>query len=205
MAEGTVTKNKKADISTKNGKYSYKYVDIAQVHEYLEEIGARYYQYIERIDGEDYIYTVPIIDGKELPPRRGCKVVDATLVGTSNPAQQQGSAITYARRYSLLMAFGLATEDDDAQSLSKPKETKKAKPKATPEQEFFLPEEPTMPREITPEEVEALEQLIISVPARDSVDERIGKICSLYGVISLEFLTREQYDKLYKQLRGAMA
>ena len=201
MAEGTVKKNKSANT----GKYTYKYVDIAQVHEYLEELGYRYYQYIERIEGEDYIYTVPIIDGKELPPRRGCKVVDATLVGTSNPAQQQGSAITYARRYSLLMAFGLATEDDDAQSLSKPKETKKAKAKAAPEPEFFLPEEPTMAREITPEEVEALEQLIVSVPARDSVDERIGKICSLYGVISLEFLTREQYNKLFKQLRGAMA
>ena len=55
-------------------------------------------------------------------PVQGCKVVDATLMGVNNPAQQQGSALTYARRYSLLMAYGLATEDDDAQSLTKPKE-----------------------------------------------------------------------------------
>lgn len=119
----TLTKNQKADIPTKNGsKYSYQYVDIAQIHEYLESIGARYYQYIDRIDGDDYIITVPVIDGVEYSPRRGCRVVDATLMGVNNPAQQQGSALTYARRYSLLMAFGLATEDDDAASLTQKKE-----------------------------------------------------------------------------------
>jgi hypothetical protein len=67
--------------------------------------------------------TVPIIGGEEKAPRRGCRVVQATLQGVKNPAQEQGSALTYARRYSLLMAFGLATEDDDAASLTV-KETK---------------------------------------------------------------------------------
>lgn len=121
----SVKKNKTADI----GKYTYKYVDIAQIHAYLESLGVSYYQFIDRLDGDDYIMTVKIIDGKESEPIRGARVVDATLVGTNNPAQQQGSAITYARRYSLLMAFGLATEDDDAQSLSTPKEEKMASPK----------------------------------------------------------------------------
>ena len=73
--------------------------------------------------------TVKIINEEEKPALRGARVVDATLIGVNNPAQQQGSALTYARRYSLLMAFGLATEDDDAQSLSTEKEDKKATPK----------------------------------------------------------------------------
>ena len=108
--------------------YGYKYCELAQINEYLESIKTTYYQYVETdTNGNDYIYTVPIVDGKELPARRGCRVVTATLSGKSNPAQEQGSAITYARRYSLLMAFGLATEDDDAQSLTR------TEPKVDPE------------------------------------------------------------------------
>lgn len=128
--ETTVKKNQTATVKTRSGgEYSYKYVDIAQIHEYLDANGVSYYQYIDRVDGDDYIMTVKIIDGKEQTPLRGARVVDATLFGTDNPAQKQGSALTYARRYSLLMAFGLATEDDDAQSLSVEKEDKKASPK----------------------------------------------------------------------------
>lgn len=130
----TVTKNQTANV----GKYSYKYVDIAQIHAYLESIGASYYQYIDRLEGDDYIMTVKVIDGKESAPLRGCKVVDAKLIGTSNPAQEQGSAITYARRYSLLMAFGLATEDDDAQSLSKPKAKPRTEVKPMPEDSIIV-------------------------------------------------------------------
>lgn len=111
-----LVKNQKADV----GKYSYQYVDIAQIHEYLESIKATYIQQIKRIDNDDYIMTKRCFDGTwEEEWLQGCKVVDATLIGVKNPAQEQGSALTYARRYSLLMAFGLATEDNDAQSLGK--------------------------------------------------------------------------------------
>ena len=113
----TVAKNRTGQI----GHRTYAYVDIAQIHQFLNDINASYYQYIDRLDGDDYIMTVKIIDGKEMPPLRGARVVDAKLIGSDNLAQAQGSALTYARRYSLLMAFGLATEDDDAQSLAKPK------------------------------------------------------------------------------------
>ena len=107
----TINKNKDG--------YGYKYTDIAEIHRFLEENNMSYYQYIERIDQDDYIMTVKIIKGEEKPAIRGSRVVNATLSGIKNPAQEQGSALTYARRYSLLMAFGLATEDDDAQSLTK--------------------------------------------------------------------------------------
>lgn len=112
---------------TKQG-YGYKYTELSQINEYLEANKISYYQYVETDEsGTDYILTVPIVDGKELPARRGCRIVNAALSGKSNAAQEQGSAITYARRYSLLMAFGLATEDDDAQSLTR------TEPKVDPE------------------------------------------------------------------------
>ena len=181
---GTVSKNKTASA----GKYSYKYVDIAQIHEYLESINASYYQYTERIDGDDYIMTVKIINGEEQKPLRGARVVQATLMGVQNPAQQQGSALTYARRYSLLMAFGLATEDDDAQSLTrKPQKVETAV---------------KTPIHITPEEEFQLEQLIVAFPAEDPVEERIKKICKANHVESLGDLTKTQYDSLIKQLGG---
>lgn len=121
MAETTLTKNQKADIPTKNGgKYSYQYVDIAQIHEYLEQNNMRYIQQIKRIENDDYVMTLRYVNGEwEKEWLQGARVVQATLMGNNNPAQEQGSALTYARRYSLLMAFGLATEDDDANSLNK--------------------------------------------------------------------------------------
>ncbi len=116
--ETKIKKNQTADV----GKYSYKYTDLAQIHDYLESINSRYIQKIERIDGSDYIFTKRCFNDKwEDEWIQGCRVAEATLVGVKNPAQEQGSAISYARRYSILLCYGLCTEDDDAQSLSIPK------------------------------------------------------------------------------------
>ena len=109
MAEKTtVSKNKTAAV----GKYSYKYTDLAQIHEEMERQGLRYFQHIETENGVDYmVTTLTNVDGEIFRTCRGCRVVDAN---GQNPTQEHGKAITYARRYSLLMALGWATDDDDA-------------------------------------------------------------------------------------------
>ena len=110
MAKTNIKKNAKG--------YGYTYTDLAQIHNELEAQGMTYYQYIENIDGVDYIMTVINKDGLDLPPRRGCRIVEAKLSGKENPVQAYGASLTYSRRYSLLMALGWATTDDDAACLT---------------------------------------------------------------------------------------
>lgn len=166
----TVSKNKEG--------YGYKYTDLAQIHEYLEQNNMRYYQYVETIDGKDYIMTVPIIKGVEQKPRRGVQIVDAVLNGIKNPAQEQGSATTYARRYSLLMAFGLATEDDDGQALTKKQnnETKKT-------------------NKVTETEAKSIYSLMM----RKGVDVSTN-LKKIFGISNTNELTKEQFAQLVKKL-----
>ena len=99
--------------------YSYRYVELADINKYCEENDIRYWQEIEtcELNLKDYMITYLSKDG-EVTRHRGCEVVEARLSGINNPVQAYGSSLTYCRRYSLLMALGLATEDDDGASLS---------------------------------------------------------------------------------------
>ena len=97
--------------------YGYKYADLAEIHKLLESEGKTYYQYIHVLeDGREQVITKRDDMMEEIP---GCIVAEAKLSGKNNAAQEHGSALTYARRYSLLMAYGLATDDDDAESLNR--------------------------------------------------------------------------------------
>jgi hypothetical protein len=165
--------------------YGYKYTELSQINEYLESVGISYYQYIQTEDGEDYIYTVPIINNEEKTARRGCRVVNAPLSGKSNPAQEQGSAITYARRYSLLMAFGLATEDDDAESLTRPQQNAQ-KPQQTTQK--------PVDEIITAKDAETLKSLFKS----KGIDEAYA--LKLYKLEKLEGIKKTVYTNMVKNV-----
>ena len=109
----------KSTIAKKTEGYGYKYTELADINKYCEDNGIRYYQEIEtcEINQKDYIITY-LITNDNVEKHRGCQIVDAVLQGIKNPVQEYGSSLTYCRRYSLLMALGLATEDDDAASLT---------------------------------------------------------------------------------------
>lgn len=113
--------NVKKKSTAGNSKFSYKYTDLATIHEAMEEQGITYRQYTEYDEKAqaDYIWTVlKYNDDKEEKPLRGAKIVEGKTLAGGNSAQEYGSALTYARRYSLLMALGWATEDDDAASVT---------------------------------------------------------------------------------------
>ena len=109
----------KSTIAKKTEGYGYKYTELADINKYCEDNNIRYYQEVEtsEINQKDYIITYLVKDN-ETTKHRGCQIVEAVLSGIKNPVQEYGSSLTYCRRYSLLMALGLATEDDDGASLT---------------------------------------------------------------------------------------
>lgn len=113
----------KSTIAKKTEGYGYKYTELADINKYCEENGIRYWQEVDtcEINQRDYIIT-HILQNDVESVHRGCQIVDAVLQGIKNPVQEYGSSLTYCRRYSLLMALGLATEDDDGASFTQKKE-----------------------------------------------------------------------------------
>lgn len=118
----------KSTIAKKTEGYGYKYTELADINKYCEENAIRYWQETETCETnqKDYIVTYLDYGDGNIEKHRGCQVVEAVLQGIKNPVQEYGSSLTYCRRYSLLMALGLATEDDDGASFTEKKE-------ATPE------------------------------------------------------------------------
>ena len=74
-------------------------------------------------DGEkEYVYYY---DAELKESVRGAEIVVPEMKG-SNSAQRYGSAITYARRYTTLLALSLACDDDKKIETQEPTDSKKA-------------------------------------------------------------------------------
>lgn len=101
----------------------------------------------------------------------GAKISAGTLFMPADRknAQGYGSALTYARRYGLQTAFGLATEDDDGNAASAPAKAAKA------------------PALIDDTQWTALVQLV------EATGTDAGKLCGAYKVESLRDFTAEQF------------
>lgn len=75
---------------------------------------------------------VEYYDAKSEQWHRGARVVPLSMKGM-NEAQAYGSALTYARRYTVALANGIATDDDDNIERAKPVSSR------PPQQEFSSP------------------------------------------------------------------
>ena len=106
-------------VKNSSQAYGYNYASLSDIANAGFEIpkmrlkADQYGEFIEYFDGTDW--------------QTGAKVVVPEMRG-SNDAQRYGSALTYARRYTVQMALGLASEDDkDVETNSKERQAENQK------------------------------------------------------------------------------
>lgn len=103
-------KDRKAEIKSAKGEYSYHYSDLASlidaIRKPLTENEIAFLQPIHQENGHLVIETLLVHSSGEW------YASDYPVLMYDRP-QEQGSAITYGRRYSLGTMVGLAPEDDD--------------------------------------------------------------------------------------------
>lgn len=150
-----ITKGKKADT----GKYSYTYADLkdalAEVRPAFALRGLAITQTAEVTDHEVVVWTTVLHES-------GQYVTTAPIrFPAGQTAQNSGSAITYARRYSLMAVCGLATEDDDGASAA-PREPRRA--------ERSAPASSPAPASIDPRsaEEEQIRAILADLPASEA-------------------------------------
>lgn len=145
---GTIVRDRTAKVPTKTGPgYEYNYADLASVLEHVRPIlAANGLGVVQALDSPDdhhvRVYTTIIHTS-------GATMDFGPLVfAAGSTPQQAGSAATYMRRYSLMAALSIATEDDDGQAAQGNREASKresfedAKPRTPPRAEPPIDETP---------------------------------------------------------------
>ena len=104
-----ITKGRTANV----GQYRYTYADLSDVLGALRPVLARHGLFLT----QNVVTRNNTVDVWTTIGHRSGQTFDFGPMSfpTGNTPQTAGSAVTYARRYSLLAAVGLATEDDDGQ------------------------------------------------------------------------------------------
>jgi hypothetical protein len=123
-----VARNKKADIPTKTGgNVKYNYADLDAVLEATKPTLTANGLAVTQPAGSDGVRTVLLHTSGEW------LAFPALLLNPMQASPQgQGSAISFARRYSLLAVLGVATEDDDGKAASTaPKTPRSTRPANT--------------------------------------------------------------------------
>lgn len=111
---------KKADNPYFGSKYADLAVCIEAVIDALHENGIALMQHTDQSEKGVIVQTVFLHESGDFM-EAGRIFVPAA----QNNPQAFGSALTYARRYSLMTACGIAPEDDDGNAASKPAPTRK--------------------------------------------------------------------------------
>jgi hypothetical protein len=160
-----------------NPHFKSKYADLSSVvdaiREPLAKNGLAYVQTIHQADNAASVATMILHSSGEW---LDCGAIAVPV--SKGDAQGYGSALTYARRYSLSAAFGVAPEDDDGNAASKA--APKAEPKAPPK--MVSPPLKTDSYEITNERAEALFEAAAASVDRFKASDLDGAFDEISGV-----------------------
>lgn len=127
---------------------------------------------------QDGVMFTRIIGYGETLDLSGSKVADDLGNRGTNSAQAEGSALTYARRYSLSMAFGIASDvDDDGNGAGSSKR------------------KPEVNKTISQEKLVLLEKLITDT-SQLSGQDMMSFTLKAANVSALKFVTEENYKPL---------
>jgi len=127
---------------------------------------------------QDGIMITRIIGYGDTLDLSGSKVADDLGNRGTNSAQAEGSALTYARRYSLSMAFGIASDVDDDGNGASASNRKPAQPKL-----------------ISKEKLALLERMITET-SEFSGQDMMAFTLKAANVAALKFVTEENYKPL---------
>ena len=167
----------KKDASNPMFKSSYVTLDavINAIVKARKASGAKFF--FTNVVEDDHMIT-RIIGYDTMLDLKGSKVADDLGNRGTNSAQAEGSALTYARRYSLSMAFGIASDVDDDGNGAGGSNRK-----------------PATPRTISQEKVTLLEKLIADTSQLSGQDMMTFTLKAA-NVSALKFVTEENYKPL---------
>ena len=166
-----------------NPAFKSKYADLAAVIEALEPIrkhGLWYRQVLHESAEGVNVETIYIHEGGDT-----LSAGSLYMPATKRDAQGFGSALSYARRYSLQAAFGLATEDDDGNAAVK---------STAPQQQFSAAQQP----------ISAAEWGIITdLITQTSTDAKA--FCEAFKIASVKDLLTSDFDRARAMLNKKLA
>ena len=126
MSKTTIKKGATVNVKTKSGaSYSYNFITLAQIHEWLDDNGLSYEATTKRVEDREYMFITKIDkDGNKSEPMQAARIplIETKNISVAEVMQDYGSVLAMARRYSLMMVYGLAPSDDEEQP---PKTSKK--------------------------------------------------------------------------------
>lgn len=164
-----------------NPAFKSKYADLASVLDAVRPVFAKHDLAVtqETSPSEEGVIVETVVLHASGEERRFGKLF---VPANKRDAQGAGSALTYARRYSLMTAFGVPAEDDDGNLASRPS----TQPRADPV-------EPAKP--ITGEQRDIIQTLA------PGAGKTVQGICESYKVAALTDLTEAQGKAVIARLQ----